>query len=155
MESRPWTPHANFRLIFANNPVRIPNILRPWALQTPSYRFRKAFLRDSIWKPTRSFPDEFQIGVDSNSLRFPYGNWPWAHQKKTIDFERNPCSIPKVMWPWALQTIALSFHLEIDHELSRSKIERNLKGMWREFEIILKGASREFEGTANGNRMIL
>ena len=56
-----------------------------------SYEFWKEVHKDSMYKVSRSSPDQFPIDFERVSLRIPYANWQGAFQ---TDFQWIPKRIP-------------------------------------------------------------
>ena len=48
-----------------------------------SYESWKEVHKDSMYKVSRSFPDQFPIDFERDSLRIPYVNWLGALQTKS------------------------------------------------------------------------
>ena len=67
-----------------------------------SYEFWKELHKDSMYKVSRSSPDQFPTEFQTDS--FMTRSFP---DKFPMDFERNSLMFPHVNWPGALQTIFL------------------------------------------------
>ena len=61
-----------------------------------SYEFWKEVHKDSMYKVSRSFPDQFPIDFERDSLRIPYVNWQGAFQPN---------------FQWILKRIPYGFHM--------------------------------------------